>query len=788
MKLYNLLWWCLVYASLIHATHSGGHSYYKQAKAKLQSISKSYTRNTIYTLDNIDGNLYIPQFNNETKNYDQNISSELNPTPIELTSEVVPLLEQAISLNHTRAMVMLADLYLFGNYSMPTNYTRAKELYHQAVSLSANGHAYFMLGFIYSTGLFGEFEVNQKKANLYYQFGVENGDLNSLSVMAWRHNRGVDVPPNSTVGLEWLNEQQGQRGVNYDIRISDFNGGLYGDKMSETPSSIEVQSRVYSDLKSQLEEYSVNTNDQEFMAYYFQGLEGLKGDYFTPRNYTWAFEQFSECVQLGVDLYEHKNTHMSSVVRMFLSSCQARLAKMYLFGTGVPQNVTKAKELYDESLKVQSNAEALNDLGVIAERGLLGPANETEAVNYYVKAVKSKSHEAYRNLSLLLLKMSGGTPHSSEFRKDIFTNMKEAAYSGDIEALFHYGNYLQSGLSKYAEPDSEVTCPGTIQYYKIFIERLTQFFAPHLKYAFEELISGNFKNALVGYSIAAEQGFEPAQISAAYLLYQLQPLYSPSEAKTFNRDRVNLAIRYLERASKQGNDDATVLLGDLFSGSYTHPPNIPSPIDLDHERAFKFYRIASDRHSSHGAYKLGEMYEYGVGPSINNSIDYFMAKRYYDSSLQYKERFDLEKRATVSKSDFAGSGGYSKAHISLALLRLRIKYVFNKSAFKGNHESEGGWLNAFRKVKKNSNVASKEPVSKVDAHAEGKTYVNEQGVENYVEDYDIGDYLVISLTCMFFIIFFVQNIIRSIRRMRNNRQGNEDEDDDKRMEWQPVEF
>ena len=109
-----------------------------------------------------------------------------------------------------------------------------------------------------------------------------------------------------------------------------------------------------------------------------------------------------------------------------------------------------------------------------------------------------------------------------------------------------------------------------------------------------------------------------------------------------------------------------------------------------------------------------------------------------------------------------------------------MKYLFNKKADKESSTGEsGGWFHAFRNVKSNSATNLKEPISKADAHHEGTTYVNDDGVENYVEDYDIGDYLVICLTFIFFVAFFVQNLIRQIRRVRmrniNNNQNNQGE-------------
>ena len=45
--------------------------------------------------------------------------------------------------------------------------------------------------------------------------------------------------------------------------------------------------------------------------------------------------------------------------------------------------------------------------------------------------------------------------------------------------------------------------------------------APYLKDAFSELLIGNSEVALWYYTLAAEQGFEQSQISAASLLYQI---------------------------------------------------------------------------------------------------------------------------------------------------------------------------------------------------------------------------------------------------------------------------
>ena len=728
--------------------------------------------------------LEIPQFNPLTSNYET--EQVYNVTYLEL-AEAVSLLEKAALRNSVDALRTLGDLNIFGNFSHPTNYQLAKKYYEKAIQVAPDGHAYFMLGFIYSTGLFGEFEVNQHKANLYYQFAMENGDTNALLVLAYRHLKGIEVPANcemalplyaklANMGIEWV-QNRFLRGVDYNIRISDFNGGLFGEKLSETSSSIEIRSKLFADLKQTFEEHKFNADEHEYVTLYYTGMEHLKGDYFEDRNLTRAFHEFQKCVELGDEIYganDYKN--MEPIDRIYLSSCQLNLGRMYLHGLSIPRDVYQAEKFFNLSTLIQGNADAYNDLGVIEENGYLRESNISRAIEYYAAAISKKSPEANKNLAKLLMKVYGENPASDDQKREIYKYMKDATYLGNTQALYYMGQFMENGLAAAVDPDLKISCSRMVKYYAEFVRRLSAFYAPHLKYSFEQLVCGQYKNALVGYLIAAEQGFEPAQVSAAYLLYQLQPLSNAK--KQFTTDRVRTAVKYLDRASKQGNVDATILIGDILAGvdSKAHA-------EIDKERSFNYYKLAADRHSSHGAYKLGEMYENGLVPG-DNTTDYYLAKRYYDQSLQLREKMDLERHLSGSKISL------SKAHINWALLRLRFKYLFNRKAFKTHDNGTGkdGWLSAFKKIgRKSSNdildhggergqhqhqqlqqqrQRQQDSMSRADAQHMGGA---RDGEHDYVENYDIGDYLVIVLTFAFFSFFFIRNMFGHWQQMRNGQ-------------------
>ena len=762
------LYFCLLTYTIAIDT-SAKPNEYEQAITQLHQIESTYHRRFVYTADSIENNLVIPPYDPITRQYKQK-KHKLQSPPQQLIENVIPLLETAASNNNPKALITLGDLYLFGNYSLPADYPKAKTYYERAVEIWPDAHAYFMLGFIHSTGLFGEFPIDEKRANLFYQIAAENGDMYALQVMAYRNLKGVGVQSNCELALPYLSkllkmgferEKTPIVEVDYNIRIPDFNGGLYGGKLSEMASSVEIPSRVYAELRAQIEEQRLDANDHKYVTYYYDGLEYLKGDYFNDKDYARAFREFHNCVRLGEEYYGSRDyENVGRIDRIFLSLCQVNLGRMYLEGLYVDKDPQIAQQILQTSLKVKVSSEALNQLGYIAEHGLVGEANQTKAMEYYGWAANQKSGPGSKNMAKLLMKTDGADPvESSESRSLIYKHMRQAAYFGDTDALYYTGSFLESGLAQLVEPEEKVTCQSIALYYREFLKRYTSFYAPHLKYAFEELVSGNFENALVGYLLAAEQGYEHAQVSAAYLLYQVQPLYSREETKTFTSNRLNLAVQYLDRASKQGNLDATILLGDIFKGQ-----DQSAPIEPDYERAFNYYRIAADRHSSHGAFKLAEMYEYGLGPE-DFTIDYFLAKRYYDQSLQYKEKNDIDQALFMKPK-------YSSAHIHWALLRLRFKHLFSSNGANNRMDDQSnGWFSTLKSLGTKPASEKKAPeqresISKADAHHYGTDYETE-----FVENYDIGDYLVISLTFLFFLVFFVQNIIRQVRRMRN---GNEE--------------
>ncbi|CAK7894905.1 ERAD-associated E3 ubiquitin-protein ligase component Hrd3p [[Candida] anglica] len=719
---------------------------YEKAKSILDQNFDKETRSPIYTKDNIYNNLKIPSYDEEIQDYEGVIYREI---PTEISEAIEVLVQCALEEDHLDSLVALGDIYMFGNFSIKADYKKAHDYYKKAVSVSGHGHAYFMLGFIYTTGMFGEFPIDEALGVLYYEFAVENGDTNALFALAYKELKGIGTPVNcelalfyytrlANLGMKALQERDEEReeiGRFYNIRLPDFNGGLFGSPVSEIQSSI-VESSPKDILGDEIDEYP-------YTNYYYEAMESYEGDYFTPRNYTKSFEILKECFDHGEQKFGKKGyKNMHATDQFFLVHCQAKLGHMYLKGLGVEKNYDEALKYLKISASVKKTAECLTDIGYMYEHALLPEtSNKTKALTYYGRAIKLDSHQAKLNYAKIAIeKTQGKNVFQSAEKKQIYDLVYGSVYSGNAEALYYFGEFLQSGLAREVEPEKDISCENTIIFYRMFLVRMESFFLPQLKYAFNELRHGNYKNALLGYSIVAELGFDHAQVSTSFLLFQAKSLKEKKNAK-YSKPRVEAAIKYLELSSTHQNTDATVMLGDLYYNG------LGDVLPQDYDNAFAYYNKAESKHSAHASFNMALMYEYGLGPG--NTVDYFMAKRYYDLSLKY--------------------GGKNKIPVNLALLKLRLKYIFSRQ--KNPNPENTGWLSAFKSIRTQSNQVSENNIlteNRADAHHEGETFIE--------EEYDVIDYLVVIVTFVVFFFIFIRNLYQQLRRMRNpNLNNNNDQ-------------
>lgn len=718
-----------------------------------------------YTQDTIDDNVAIPQF--DIKLHDYEGSRFLDPIYQETEESLSSYIDQASASNDQDTLVFLGDLYMFGQGPIKPNYKKALDFYQKLVESAPHGHAYFMLGFIYSTGLFGEVPKDKALSSLYYLFASENGNLNATMALANKYHYGVDLPPNCELAQFYYSRvariaansyfekdiSPNEASPKFDVSLPDFNGGLYGRKVSESVSSLHDLLDTTLENTRHIKEY-VHNHDPILRDYFYEALTSYLGSRFEPPNYEKAYFYARICEEHGSKQFLGKPLRvLDSSDRLMLSNCNAVLGTLYFKGKYVKRNFEKAYKHFNKAQKIWRVDSTMFYMGAFHS---LDPttngALSENATRWLKDAMLKGSMDAKFKLSKWL-SLNYDSPFMPRYTPQIykwFRSLSANDYSG---ATFYYADALESGYA--ASIGERHTCSDVVKTYKKFVELCQDLLLPQLQFGFKQFLFGNYKNALLGFLLAAEQGVKHAQISAAYLLYQLEPYFSRNP-KTFDKGRVESAISFLELASLQEDPDSTVLLGDI---SYHGVPS--AGISPDERKAFAYYSKAASMRSPHGCFKLGNMYEYGFN-NASQTKDYFMAKRYYDLSVQYTQEIEI----------FTKSKRNDKRNVypmSLALLRLRLKLLFSRSG-KDNMDKTD-WFGTFKKL---SHSQEGHEESDGDSRANRKATAHFEGESIESDDeYEIFDYVVLFLTVSFFLFVFVQNARGQFRRARDRGNGAE---------------
>lgn len=629
------------------------------------------------------------------------------------------LLIESSNLGNVDACYTLADINLFGNYSYPTNATLAVKYYKQVAESSPNATANFYLSVIYATGLFGEIEIDQARANLYLQQAFDQGDIRAAMALGYRYMNGIAVAKDCNTALFYYQVVANNLkeiydaaligGPNFDtfsVRLGDFNGGLYGEGVGDTYSSLTRQKSRFDDHLRSLG----LSEDSLFQESYCKMMLYYEGSYFSPRNYKDAFRYAKHINQQGIK----QLATLVEIDKLYVAQATTLLGRMFLRGEGVTQNFTEALVHLKKSIDIFSTSEAHNLLGQIYEYGPDAIKDISKAKTMYSRA--NKTANGLYNYGRILLEEDENNNKAKKL-------IDKAAFHHDPSAI-----YLRANLMEESNSNS---CLEQVHSLKFFCEKFDHV-VTSLEWALKELGYGRSENALFGYAMAAEQGYETAQSSAAYILFQLPTLLETDPPKT-TKERRNMAITYLTRASSQDNLDATVYLGDIYFSN------------KEYDKAVASYLAAGALGSSQGNFNLGWLYEHGLGVEK----DFYLAKRYYDLALL----------------------GHSKAYlpVQLALLRLRFKSFFNNiTGGKTNdiysHNERRTWkdlVSMYNKVR-----GTNEEIARVHEQQEHRA-------EEPIEDFNQGDELIDPSDLVvigFFIICFLIFLGASYLQQRNIRQ------------------
>ncbi|OAA81686.1 ubiquitin-protein ligase Sel1/Ubx2 [Akanthomyces lecanii RCEF 1005] len=567
-------------------------------------------------------------------------------------------LESAAAKNNSDALYLLAELNFFGYHNYPRDLKVAFDYYQQLAAHNGNKTAQYMLGLFYSSGLGNAVPQDQAKALLYYTLAAKRGDPKALMAIAYRHQSGVGTLKSceTAIGyykevadkaIDWYRDAPpgGQSWIQESWRISDDDGGIYGEGASASSAGLNALKRnlhsnddadisdviEYLDLMSQKSDSKASFN---LGRLYYEGQRGLEKD----------FESALKYFFLAASRYWKRDGRATDGNKNGADKTAAEAAgfigRMYLRGDGVAQNFDKAKAWFERG-KSHGDAQSQWGLGMMLLNGLGIRRNIKLATELLRTSADQDFAPAQVQMGRLFLDQ--GNPEDVKTANYLF---ELAARYANIEALYYLAEMTNHAVGR------ERSCQLALTYYKAVAERaeplVSQWSQANLAY---EL--GNHDLAFLQYLMAAEQGFEKAQTNVAYMLdgkfgkmSLVELLIGRQENKVSPMANANLALIEWTRSSRQSNVDSLVKMGDYYFYGIG--------VEKDLAKAVQCYSGASDyQQSAQALFNLGWMHENGVGLTQ----DFHLAKRYYDHALVINTEAYLP--------------------VTLSLLKLRIRSAWN---------------------------------------------------------------------------------------------------------------
>ncbi|KAF8539369.1 hypothetical protein BDD12DRAFT_737232 [Trichophaea hybrida] len=570
------------------------------------------------------------------------------------------LLEKAADpAKNPDAIFLLAEMNFYGNWSYPRNYSAAFKWYKELAGIDGNSTGQHMVGFMYATGIGGAVPKDQGRALLYHTFAALNGDTRSEMTIAFRRHQGIGTPRNcedavyyyqrvAQKAIEWWDS--GPPGGHYlqkhTFRIADDHGGVYGEGASASSSGQNGMRHKQSldsakelgDIVEYLELLAKKGNLPETISLgkiYYEGSRNL------PRNIPKAREYFLRVARQHWDRDGKVRTGGPQYLEKFAGRAAGHLGTMALRGEVGQQDFAQAVKWFKLGVSC-GDANSQNGLGYMYFNGYGVKEDRAKASQYFKTATSQDFPLAQVNYAKMLIE-NNEIDRAKRY-------LELAARHGNVEAFYYLAEISNSAEAK------DRSCGIATAYYKIVAERIEPLQSP-MAWANKAYENGDIESALVGYMMAAEQGYESAQANVAYLLdesrsaFPVKSLLSKSKQQTpeqlekFKRNQ-ELALIYWTRSAKQSNIDSLVKMGDYYLSGIG--------ADADPTKAATCYSAAAEHQASAQAlWNLGWMHENGIGVAQ----DFHLAKRYYDQA------FETNPEAYLP--------------VTLSLLKLRVRSAWN---------------------------------------------------------------------------------------------------------------
>jgi TPR repeat protein len=302
-----------------------------------------------------------------------------------------------------------------------------------------------------------------------------------------------------------------------------------------------------------------------------------------------------------------------------------RVGLIYERGKGVPYNIELARKYYIKATENDTTGTAYNYLGgtYMDESG----ENDRIAVSYFQKAVELGNPNAMFRLWIYMSEGRGGL--QSDIQKEVDL-LKQAAEKKEYKAAYNLGLLYEDGCDGLPQ-----NIELSIKYIQLAADNglLAAINKLGELYLFGEVVPVNYKKAVSYFWAASKGGYGRAS-------YWLGRLHTDGVGG-LEKD-TQKAISYYEQAIEQGYENAAKWLEQLRENlvdenvSKVIIPKEKSDDDIfkeaeqalekaEYKKAYAYFSYLADKNHAEAFNKLGDMYFYGLGVTIDKiqSLEYY---------------------------------------------------------------------------------------------------------------------------------------------------------------------
>ncbi|OJW52297.1 MAG: hypothetical protein BGO67_10625 [Alphaproteobacteria bacterium 41-28] len=362
--------------------------------------------------------------------------------------------KKAISEGSIEALFNLGLNYYRG-LGKDRNDKKAQKYLEKAEEMGCmEGLMFHTLGEIYRDGL-GGVQQDHVKANEYFQKGIEQGFIASIRDLGFNHYNGNGVAKNTQKAREYFEEAE-EKG-HKDGLMFDTLGLIYDAENKLDKANSYYQKGVnecYVDSfirlgRNYLMGNGVTSNMIKARELFEQAA--TKG-YKEPTLLNWLGEVYQNGLGGVKQDYNKANAYFQAASDMGHACSSRNLGFNYLRGNGVPKNLKKAQELFEEAeRRGYRDGEMFYHLGFLYNYGFFGAQKDyAKAIAYYGKSIEMKYAQASSSLGFCYYH-GDGVPKDINKARELFEQALSRGYEHNRAVFERLGEIYKQGLGGVAK-------------------------------------------------------------------------------------------------------------------------------------------------------------------------------------------------------------------------------------------------------------------------------------------------------------------------------------------------